>query len=129
MSLAALAQAAEGLHDRRELCPDLTALNEAAVATVLAQVRYPVAVEIDAHRSGFDTFSRNRAERPRELVLAAAREVDPKERAALPKARSTNPSERYDLIQTVLFRILDDIDYLVADDFLPSRLRLPRLDV
>jgi hypothetical protein len=124
--LALLAQVAKGLHDRREPCRDLTALNEAAVAAVFAQVRYLVAVEIDAQRSGFGPFSRNRAERPRELVLAAAREVDPERRADLPKARSTNLSEWYDVIQTMLFRILDDIDYLAADIFLdvpPSRSR------
>ena len=124
--LALLAQVGKGLHDRREPCPDLTALNEAAVAAVFAQVRYLVAVEIDAQRSGFGTFSRDRAERPRELVLAAAREVDPERRADLPKARSTDFSEWYDVIQTMLFRILDDIDYLAADIFLdmpPSRSR------
>jgi hypothetical protein len=101
-------------------------VNEAAVAAVFAQVRYLVAVEIDAQRSGFGTFSRDRAERPRELVLAAAREIDPERRTDLPKARSTNLSKWYDLIQTMLFRILDDIDYLAADIFLdapPSRSR------
>jgi hypothetical protein len=36
--LALLAQVGRGLHDRREPCPDLTALNEAAVAAVFAQV-------------------------------------------------------------------------------------------
>jgi hypothetical protein len=124
--LALLAQVGKGLHDRREPCPDLTALNEAAVAAVFAQVRYLVAVEIDAQRSGFGTFSRGRAGRPRELVLSAAREVDPERRADLPKARSTNLSKWYDLIQTMLFRILDDIDYLAAEIFLdapPSRSR------
>jgi hypothetical protein len=124
--LALLAQVGKGLHDRREPCPDLTALNEAAVAAVFAQVRYLVAVEIDAQRSGFGTFSRDRAGRPRELVLAAAREVDPERRADLPKTRSTDLSKWYDLIQTMLFRILDDIDYLAAEIFLdapPSRSR------
>lgn len=124
--LALLAQVGKGLHDRREPCPDLTALNEAAVAAVFAQVRYLVLVEIDAQRSGFGPFSRDHAGRPRQLVLAAAREVAPKRQAILPKARSTNLSEWYDLIQAMLFRILDDIDYLVADNFLdapPSRSR------
>jgi hypothetical protein len=116
--LVLLAQVGKGLHDRREPCPDLTALNEAAVAAVFAQVRYLVAVEIDAQRSGFDTFSRRRTGRPRQLVLAAAREVDPERRAGLRKARSTNLSEWFDVIQTMLFRILDDIDYLAADIFL-----------
>ncbi len=124
--LALLAQVGKGLHDKREPCPDLTALNEAAVTAVFAQVRYLVEVEIDAQRSGFGTFSRDRAGRPRELVLAAAREVDPEQRADLPKVRSTNVSKWYDLIQTMLFRILDDIDYLAAEIFLdapPSRSR------
>jgi hypothetical protein len=124
--LALLAQVGKGLHDRREPCPDLTALNEAAVAAVFAQVRYLVAVEIDAQRSGFGMFSRDRAGRPRELVLAAANEVDPEWRADLPKARSTSLSKWYDLIPTMLFRILDDIDYLAAEIFLdapPSRSR------
>jgi hypothetical protein len=124
--LAVLAQAGKGLHDKREPCPDLTAFNEATVAAVFAQVRYLVAVEIDAQRSGFDTFSRRRTGRPRQRVLAAAREVDPELRAALPKAISTNLSEWYDVIQTMLFRILDDIDYLAADIFLdapPTRSR------
>jgi hypothetical protein len=124
--LALLAQVGKGLHDRREPCPDLSALNEAAVAAVFAQVRYLVSVEIDAQRSGFGTFSRRRTDRPRQLVLAAAREVDPERRADLPKARSTNLSEWFDVIQTMLFRILDDIDYLAADSFLdlpPSRSR------
>jgi hypothetical protein len=124
--LALLAQVAKGLHDRREPSPDLTALNEAAVAAVFAQVRYLVAVEIDAQRSGFGPFSRNRAERPRELVLAAAREVDTERRTSLPRARSTDASKWYDLVQTMLFRFLDDTDYLAADIFLdvpPSRSR------
>jgi hypothetical protein len=124
--LALLAQVGKGLHDRREPCPDLIALNEAAVAAVFAQVRYLVTVEIDAQRSGFDTFSRRRTGRPRQLVLAAAREVEPERRAHLPKARSTDVSKWYDLIQTMLFRILDDMDYLATDIFLdvpPSRSR------
>jgi hypothetical protein len=124
--LALLAQVGKGLHDRREPCPDLTALNEAAVAAVFAQGRYLVTVEIDAQRSGFDTFSRHRTGRPRQLVLAAAREVELDQWTRLPRPRSTNLSEWYDVIQTMLFRILDDIDYLAADIFLdvsPSRSR------
>jgi hypothetical protein len=58
--LALLAQVAKGLHDRGEPCADLTAFNEAAVAAVIAQVRNLVSVEIDAQRSGFAPFSRNR---------------------------------------------------------------------
>ncbi len=124
--IALLAQVGKGLHDRREPCPDLTALNEAAVAAVFAQVRYLVSVEIDAQLSGFGAFSTSRTDRPRQLVLAAAREVDPERRVDLPKATSTNLSEWFDVIQTMLFRILDDIDYLAADSFLdlpPSRSR------
>jgi hypothetical protein len=116
--LALLAQVGKGLRDRGEPCPDLTALNKAAVAAVFAQVRYLVAVEIDAQCSGFGASCRDRAGRPRELVLAAAREVDPERRADLPKARSTDVSKWYDLIQTMLFRILDDIDYLAGEIFL-----------
>ncbi len=124
--LALLAQVGKGLHDRGEPCPDLTALNEAAVASVFAQVRYLVSVEIDAQRSGFRTFSRDRARCPRALVLAAAREVDPGRQANPPKANSTDASEWFRLIRIMLFRILDDIDYLAADIFLdlpPSRSR------
>ena len=89
-------------------------------------MRYLVAVEIDAQRSGFGPFSGDPAGRPRGLVLAAAREVDPDRQDALPRPRRTDESEWYDLIQTMLFRILDDIDYLAADIFLdapPSRSR------
>jgi hypothetical protein len=124
--LALLAQVAKGLHDRHEPCVDLTALNEAAIAAVFAQVIYLVSVEIDAQRSGFDTFSRRRSGRPRQLVLAAAREVDPEHRADLPKAACTDFSMWYEVIQSLLFRILDDIDFMAAEIFLdesPSRSR------
>jgi hypothetical protein len=124
--LALLSQVAKGLHDRREPCADLTAFNEAAVAAVFAQVRYLVWVEIDGQRSGFGAFSRDRAGRPRERVLAAIRQVEPVRRADLPKASSTDYSRWSDIIRTMLFRILDDIDYLAADIFLdmpPSRSR------
>ncbi len=94
--LALLAQVAKGLNDRREPCPDLTALNEAAVAAVFAQVRYLISVDIDAQRSGFGTCSRDRAGCPRELVLAAAREVNLNQLATLPKARSKDASKWYD---------------------------------
>src|SRR5947209_19176874 len=52
--LALLAQVAKGLHDRNEPCVDLTALNEATIAAVFAQLRYLVGVEIEAEREGFD---------------------------------------------------------------------------
>ncbi len=116
--LALLAQVAKGLHDRGEPCADLTAPNEAAVAAVFAQVRYLVSVEIDGQRSGFGAFSRDRAGRPRERVPAAIRQVEPVLKADLPKASSTDYSKWSDLIRTMPFRILDDIDYLATDVFL-----------
>src|SRR5262249_54076633 len=85
-----------------------------------------VGVEIEAELDGFDTFSGDPAERPRGLVLAAAREVRPDRQEGLPEIGSSDASEWYDLIRTLLFRILDDIDYLAADVFLdapPSRSR------
>jgi hypothetical protein len=115
--LALLAQVARGLHDQAEPCPDLTALNEATVAAVFAQVRYLIAVEIDAERSRFDAFSGDRKGRPRDLVLAALSEVDPDREAPLPAA-SSDASKWFELIRTLLFRILDDVDYLAADIFL-----------
>lgn len=124
--LALLAQVGKGLHDRGEPCAALTACNEAAVAAVFAQVRCLVSVEIDAQRSGFGWFSRDRARRPRERVLTAIRQVEPVREADLPKATSTDYSWWSDLIRTMLFRIPDDIDYLAADVFLemaPSRSR------
>lgn len=93
-------------------------MNEAAAAAVFAQVRYLVTVEIDGQRSGFGAFSRDRAGRPRELVLAAIRQVEPVRKAGLPKASSTDHSKWSDLIRTMLFRILDDVDYLAAHVFL-----------
>jgi hypothetical protein len=51
-------------------------------------------------------------------VLAAAREVDPERESPLPTACSSKASEWFDLIRTLLFRILDDVDYLAADTFL-----------
>jgi len=124
--LALLAQLRKGLRDRGEPCPDLTALNEGAVAAVFAQVRYLVKVEIDAQRSGFGAFTGDRAARPSALVLAVAREFDPGRQASLPKPSSIDASEWYDLIRIILFRILDDVDYLAADIFVdlpPSRSR------
>jgi hypothetical protein len=118
--LALLAQVAKGLHDRKEPCVDLTALNEATVAAVFAQLRYLVEVEIDAERSGFGPFSEDPAERPRRLVLAAAREDRQNGQDALPGAECSDESEWYDLIRTLLFKILDDIDYLYADIFLDA---------
>ena len=88
--LALLAQVAKGLHDTGEPCADLTTLSEAAVAAIFAQVRYLVSVEIDGQRSGFGAFSRDRAGRPRERVLAAVRQVGPVRKADLPKASSTD---------------------------------------
>jgi hypothetical protein len=107
-------------------CRDLKALNEATVAAVFAQIRDLVAVEIDARRSGFGTLTGDRARRPRPRVLAAAREVNRRRQAGLPKANSTDTSGWYRLVRMMLFRILDDIDYLAADIFLdlpPSRSR------
>jgi hypothetical protein len=124
--LALLAQVAKGLHDRGAPCADLTALNEAAVVAVFAQVRYLVSVEIDGQRSGFGAFSKDRPGRSRVLVLTAVRQIEPDPRADLPKASSADFSKWSDLIRTMLFRILDDIDYLAADIFLdlpPSRIR------
>jgi hypothetical protein len=108
----------EGLHDGNEPRADLTAFNEAAVAAVFAQERYLVSVEIDSLRSGFRAFSRYRAGRPRDRVLAAIRQVEPVRKADLPKASSTDYSRRSELIPTMLFRILDEIDNLAADIFL-----------
>jgi hypothetical protein len=124
--LVLLAQVAKGLHDRKEPCVDLTALNEATVAAVFAQLRYLVEVEMDAECSGFGPFPGDPAGRPRGLVLAAAREVHPDGQDTLPEADRSDESEWYDLIRTLLFRILDDIDFLAADIFLdapPSRSR------
>jgi hypothetical protein len=44
--------------------------------------------------------------------------VEPVRKADLPKATSTDYSKWSDLIRTMLFRFLDDIDYLAADVFL-----------
>jgi hypothetical protein len=60
------------------------------VAAVFAQVRYLVSVEIDEQHSGFGPFSKDRARRPTERVLAAVREVEPAWKADLPKASSTD---------------------------------------
>jgi hypothetical protein len=124
--LALLAEVAKGLHDRDEPCADLTVLNEATIAAVFAQLRYLVGVEIEAELEGFDTFSEDPAELPRGLVLAAGRKVHPDRQDTLPAVGSSDESEWYDLIRTLLFRILDDFDYLAADIFLdasPSRSR------
>jgi hypothetical protein len=79
------------------------------------------------HRIGSPgAFSKRRTGHPRQLVLAAAREVNPEPRADLLKARSTNVSEWYEVIQATLLRILDDVNYLAAAIFLdvpPSQTR------
>jgi hypothetical protein len=118
--LALLAQVATGLHDRAKPYPDLTALNEATVAAVFAQIRYLVAIEIDAQRSGFGPFSRNRNGRPREMVLATAREINAHGHARLPKASSDDSALWFSLIDILRFRILDDVDYLATDVFLDA---------
>ena len=105
-----------GKMPEREACSCLDRLEESHL----------VGMEIDAERSGFDSFSGDLAGRPRGLVLAAAREVRPDRQDALPEAGSSDESEWYDLIRTLLFRILDDVDYLAAEIFLdapPSRSR------
>jgi hypothetical protein len=59
-----------------------------------------------------------------ERVLVAEREVEPVGKADLPEASSTDYSRWSDLIRTMLFKILDDIDSLVGDIFVnipPSR--------
>ncbi len=124
--LALLAEVAKGLYDRKEPCVDLTALNEATVAAVFAQLRYLIWVEIDAERSGFEPFPGDPARGPRGLVLAAAREDRQDGQDAPPEAECSDESVWYDLIRALLFRILDDIDYLAAEIFLdmpPSRSR------
>jgi hypothetical protein len=90
-------------------------------------VRYLVSVEIDAQRSGFGAFPRDRARRPEARVLAAILEVKPVRTRDVPNASSTDYTRWSALIRTMLFRILDDVDYLAADVFLdmaPSRSRL-----
>ena len=77
-------------------------------------------MEIEAELEGFDTFEEDPADLPRGLVLAAAREVLPDRQDTLPAVGSSDESEWYDLIRSLLFRILDDIDYLAADIFLDA---------
>ena len=116
--LALLAQVARGLHDKDESCTDLTVLTDSTIADVFRQIRYLVEVEIDAQRKGWDNYFTDRASRPRQLVLAAIREVHPTRETPLPQAESDDLVEWFSLISFMLDQILDDRDYLAADMFL-----------
>lgn len=124
--LMLLAEVARGLHDRDEPSPDLTVLTESTVAAVFAQVRYLIEVEIDAECEGLEDCFTDRSSRPREMVLAAVREVYPDRDAPLPRADGDDLVVWFGLVNFMLDRILDDRDYLAADIFLdadPARSR------
>ena len=82
------------------------------------QIRYLIEVEIDAQCMGWDDCFTDLALRPRELVLAAIREVHPTRETPLPQSESDDLVEWFSLISFMLDQILDDRDYLAADMFL-----------
>jgi hypothetical protein len=124
--LALLAMVTRGLNAADEPCPDLTALTDATIAAVFAQIRYLIRVEIEEERMAWDDRSTVRASWSRELVLDAAREVYPDRETPFPQADSDDLKEWFDLVDFLLDRILDDRDYLAGNAFLDADPALSR---
>jgi hypothetical protein len=118
--LALMATVARGLSDVDEPCLDLTVLTDATIAAVFAQIRYLIRVEVEKGRMVRDDRSAERVLRPRDLVLAAIKEVYPERRSPLPLADSDDLTEWFSLVDLLLDRILDDRDYLAGNAFLDA---------
>jgi hypothetical protein len=116
--LALLARVAKGLCDEGELCPDLTALTEGTVAAVFAHLLYLIEVEmelIEDWGGGSHLTGRNQPISVREMVLAAARQVDLDFGSLVPECGSDEIEAWSDLIDALRDRILwDDGDYLAG---------------
>jgi len=124
--LALLATVARGLSDMHEPPPDLTVLTDATIAAVFAQIRYLIRVEVEKEQTVRHDRSTECASRPRDLVLAAIKELYPERRSPLPLADSDDLTEWFSLVDLLLDRILDDRDYLAGNAFLDADPALSR---
>jgi hypothetical protein len=103
--LSLLAETGRALSDPTVPTPFHTAANEAAIAAVFASVETYLELELDDATA--PTYLRR-------LILEAIGETD----EPLPAATSTDPEAWRPLLETLMFRVLWDVDFTQGDDFL-----------
>lgn len=111
--LALLAEVGWGLLRDTDACPKLTAMNEAAVAILFANVEDSIQIEVDAQK---DDFEDSIFWRP--LVLAIYH--DDGDKIDLPASDCTDMDEWNLLVDVLSDRILWDDDFNDADRFLDA---------
>ena len=111
--LALLAEVGWALLRDTDACPKLTAINEAAVAILFANIEHSLHFEVDAQKDGFED-----SQFWRPLVLAAYYQMGDTNDLPAPDCTDT---EDWELLVDVLSqRILWDDDFNDADRFLDA---------
>jgi len=111
--LLQLALVAEALHDEQISAPELSAVNEATVAAVFAELLHALTLELDAPRGPEDAD----AYWVRQLIRTACRERAD-EFDALPQRQARDREAWQVLLDELASRILWDCDYALGDEFL-----------
>lgn len=111
--LALLAEVGWALLRDTDACPKLTAINEAAVAALFANIEHSLQFEIDTQKDGYED---SLFWRP--LVLAVFREIG--DTIDLPNPDCTDTEDWNLLVDVLSQRILWDDDFNDADRFLDA---------
>lgn len=111
--LALLAEVGWALLRDTDACPKLTAINEAAVAILFANIEHSLQFEVDAQKDGFED---SMFWRP--LVLAVYREIG--DTTDMPAPDCTDTKDWELLVDVLSQRVLWDDDFNDADRFLDA---------
>lgn len=111
--LVLLAEVGWALLRDTDACPKLTAINEAAVAILFANIEHSLHIEVDAQKDGYED---SLFWRP--LVLAVFREIG--DTIDLPDPDCTDTEDWNLLVDVLSQRILWDDDFNDADRFLDA---------